>query len=114
MDQFASAMGKKDMAMFLDCRDMVWEMVPLKMKGCRLVLAHTNKKRSLGEGKYNERRSECEKGLAFLQQALPKATCLRDVSAADFQKHRGLIPAQPFQNVWNTVIYEDEKSGFSR
>lgn len=109
MDQFASAMGKKDMAIFLDCRDMIWEMVPLKMKGCRLVLSHTNKKRSLGEGKYNERRSECEKGLAFLQQALPKATCLRDVSAADFRIHRGLIPDPTVQKRVEHVIYEDER-----
>lgn len=109
MDQFASAMGKKDMAIFLDCRDMVWEMVPLKMEGCKLVLAHTNKKRSLGEGKYNERRSECEKGLAFLQQALPEATCLRDISPADFLRYKGLIPDETVQKRVEHVIYEDER-----
>ncbi len=109
MDQFSSAMGKKDMAIFLDCRDLVWEMVPLKMEGCRLVLSHTNKKRSLGEGKYNERRSECEKGLAFLQQALPAATCLRDISVADFQRHRDLIPDQTIQKRVEHVVYEDER-----
>ena len=61
MDQFASAMGKKGMAIFLDCRDLIWEMVPIKMGDYKLVIAKTNKKRSLGEGKYKERRSECEK-----------------------------------------------------
>lgn len=109
MDQFSSAMGKKDMAIFLDCRDLVWEMVPLKMDGCRLVLSHTNKKRSLGEGKYNERRSECEKGLALLQQALPGATCLRDISTADFLRHRVLIPDETNQKRVEHVIYEDER-----
>lgn len=109
MDQFASAMGKKDMAIFLDCRDLVWEMVPLKMEGCALVIAHTNKKRSLGEGKYNERRSECEKGLAFLQQALPDATCLRDISITDFLKYRDLIPDETIRRRVEHVVYEDDR-----
>lgn len=55
-------------------------MVPIKMDGYRLVIANTNKKRSLGEGKYNERRSECDKGLAYLKKAFPKAEYLREIS----------------------------------
>ncbi len=109
MDQFSSAMGKKDMAIFLDCRDLVWEMVPLEMEGCALVLAHTNKKRSLGEGKYNERRSECERGLAFLQKALPGATCLRDISMADFLRHRDLLPNETIQKRVEHVVYENDR-----
>ncbi len=109
MDQFSSAMGKKDMAIFLDCRDLVWEMVPLKMEGYRLVLSNTNKKRSLGEGKYNERRSECEKGLAFLQKALPEATCLRDISVDEFTRHSGLIPDETIRRRVEHVVYENDR-----
>ncbi|MBP7175272.1 MAG: galactokinase [Thermoclostridium sp.] len=109
MDQFSSAMGKKDMALFLDCRDLVWEMIPLKMEGYRLVLSNTNKKRSLGEGKYNERRSECEKGLAYLKQALPDATCLREVCAEEFAKHNGLIPDETIRKRVEHVVYENDR-----
>lgn len=109
MDQFASAMGKKDMAIFLDCRELTWDMVPLIMDGYKLVLANTNKKRSLGEGKYNERRNECEQGLACLQTAVPKATCLRDVTVEDFKKHRDLIPDRTVQKRVEHVVYENQR-----
>ena len=49
MDQFASAMGKKDMAIFLDCRDLTYELVPLKLNDYRLVIGFTNKKEVLAK-----------------------------------------------------------------
>jgi len=109
MDQFSSAMGKKDKAIFLDCRDLVWEMVPLKMEGYRLVIANTNKKRSLGEGKYNERRSECEKGLEALKAALPDATCLRDITVDAFQTYRHLIDNETIRKRVEHVVFENDR-----
>ena len=41
MDQFASAMGKKDMAIFLDCRDLDYELVPLKLGSHKIVISNT-------------------------------------------------------------------------
>jgi galactokinase len=109
MDQFASAMGKKDHAIFLDCLTLEYEWVPLVMEGVSIVIANTNKKRSLGEGKYNERRSECEQGLEILKQALPAATCLRDVSAASFEKYGHLITDPVVRNRVAHVVYEDDR-----
>lgn len=109
MDQFASAMGKKDMAIFLDCRDLTWELVPLKMEGYVLVLANTNKKRSLADQKYNERRNECETGLALLQKAIPEATCLREVTVEDFLTHKSLIADTVIQKRVQHVVYENER-----
>jgi len=109
MDQFSSAMGKKNMAIFLDCRDMIWEMVPLNMNEYKLVISNTNKKRSLGEGKYNERRSECEKGLEILKAALPKATCLRDISVEDFLTHQDLIKDKTVRKRVTHIVYENER-----
>lgn len=109
MDQFASAMGKKDMAIFLDCRDLSYELVPLKMGDYRLVIANTNKKRSLGEGKYNERRSECEAGLEILQKALPGITCLREVSVQDFLKHEPMLNDEVIKKRVKHVVYENER-----
>lgn len=109
MDQFASAMGKKDMAIFLDCRDLKYELVPLKMNGYKLVIANTNKKRSLGEGKYNERRRECEEGVAMLQKALPGITCLREVSVQDFLKHGNLLSDEVIKKRVKHVVYENDR-----
>lgn len=109
MDQFASAMGKKDHAIFLDCLTLGYEWVPLVMEGVSIVIANTNKKRSLGDGKYNERRSECEQGLEILKQALPAATCLRDVSAESFEKYGHLITDPVVRNRVAHVVYEDDR-----
>jgi galactokinase len=109
MDQFASAMGKKNMAIFLDCRDLTWEMVPIKMDGYRLIIANTNKKRSLGEGKYNERRSECDRGLAYLNKAFPKAMYLREITVEDFYKHKELITDETVRKRVEHVVMENER-----
>ena len=68
MDQFASAMGKAGHAIALDCATLAFEWVPLAMDGYSLVVANTNKRRSLTDSKYNERRRECEEALRLLRQ----------------------------------------------
>ncbi|HEX3028811.1 MAG TPA: galactokinase [Clostridia bacterium] len=79
MDQFASAMGKKDHAIFLNCRNMEYKYVRLKLDGYKIVISNTNKKRSLADSKYNERRSECEKGLEQLKEYFPEIKCLGEL-----------------------------------
>lgn len=109
MDQFASAMGKKNMAIFLDCRDLTWEMVPLVMKGYKLVIANTNIKRSLGSEKYNERRSECEKGLEQLRHIFPDASYLRDISVDNFLTYQEKISDETIRKRVAHVVYENER-----
>jgi len=66
MDQFASAMGKKDHAILLNCATLDYEYIPLTLGEYVLVLANTCKKHSLGASKYNERRAEVTKGLEIM------------------------------------------------
>lgn len=91
MDQFASAMGKKDRLIYLDCRDLSYELVPIQMDGYKIVISNTNKKRSLADSKYNERRAECEAALKLLQKGLPDKRYLGEISAAEFEAHKHLI-----------------------
>jgi galactokinase len=91
MDQFASAMGKADHAIYLNCSTLEYEHIPLKLDGFKIVLTNTNVKHSLGSSKYNERRGECEEGLNALKEALPDITCLADVSEEQFDLHKDLI-----------------------
>jgi len=109
MDQFSSAMGKKNMAIFLDCRDLTWEMVPLEMKGYKLVITNTNVKRSLAGEKYNERRSECEQGLEQLRRVFPDAACLRDISVRDFLSYQEQISDETIRKRVAHVVYENER-----
>lgn len=70
MDQFAIAMGKKDHAIFLDTSDLSYQYVPIHLKGEKIVIACSNKKRGLADSKYNERRAESEKAKEELQQVI--------------------------------------------
>ncbi len=70
MDQFASAMGKKDQAIFLDTSDLRYEYAPVNMSDYAIVIANSHKKRGAFDAKYNERRLECERALAELQSVV--------------------------------------------
>ena len=86
MDQFASACGKRDHALFLDCRSLEWQVVPLP-QDVAIVVADTAVPRSLTDSAYNERRSACEEAARLLG-----AKSLRDVSAAEFQRNKHKLP----------------------
>jgi galactokinase len=109
MDQFASAMGKKENAIFLNCKDLSYKYIPIHMKGYKIVIANTNKKRGLADSKYNERRSECERGFEILHQALPKSTCLGDISWDEFQANKNLIKDKIVRKRVEHVIAEDDR-----
>lgn len=70
MDQFAVTLGKKDNALLLNCATLEKKHIPLKLGDYRLVIANTNKKRELKETRYNDRRSECERGLSEIRKTL--------------------------------------------
>ena len=109
MDQFASAMGKKNHLIFLDCKTLDYQLVPIQLDGYKLVISNTNKKRSLAASKYNERRSECEKGLEILKSAMPEKTCLGEITAEEFEQYKGLITDEIVLNRVTHVISEDDR-----
>ncbi len=110
MDQFASAMGKKNHVIFLDCKKLEdYKLVPLKMDGYKIVISNTNKKRSLADSKYNERRAETEEGFSELKAALPNATCLGDISLEEFEANKHLIKRDIVRQRVTHVIAEDDR-----
>lgn len=90
MDQFAIAMGKKDHAIYLDTRLLQYEYLPLELKGAKLIIACTNKKRGLGESKYNERRAQCEEALHRLQSVI-KISSLGELTLQQFEEYKNII-----------------------
>ena len=109
MDQFASAMGKKNHVIFLNCKTLEYKLVPISLDGYKLVISNTNKKRSLADSKYNERRSECEKGLELLKAELSDKTCLGDISMEEFEAAKHLISDEVIKNRVLHVISEDDR-----
>ena len=109
MDQFASAMGKENHAIFLNCRDLSYELIPLDLKGVKIVISNTNKKHSLGSSKYNERRAECEAGFAILKQCMPEKTCLGEISAKEYATYRHFIVDEVVLKRIDHVISENDR-----
>lgn len=91
MDQFASAMGKANHAVYLNCATLEYEHIPLNLNGAKIVLTNTNVKHSLGDSKYNERRGECEEGLEALKTVIPGINQLVDVTPEQFEEHKDVI-----------------------
>jgi len=87
MDQFASMFGKKDHVIQLDCRSIEYEYVPLDLKGYKIVLLNTNVKHSLSSSAYNERRQQCEQGVAWVKEHNPHVFSLRDVTMPMLQEY---------------------------
>jgi galactokinase len=92
MDQFASALGRRDHALRLDCRSQSVEAVPLPATGVALLVAHSGAKRALagagsgGTAGYGDRVAECRRALAAARDAgvaPPQARALRDLSPRD-------------------------------
>jgi galactokinase len=109
MDQFASAMGKADHAIFLDAKDLSYELVPLNLKDSKIVITNTNKKRSLADSKYNERRSECETGLEMLKTAFHDVNFLGEISYEQYNEYKYLIKDEVIRKRVEHVISENDR-----
>ncbi|WP_206832140.1 galactokinase [Alicyclobacillus fructus] len=79
MDQFSIAMGRKDMALSLNCLTLAYQLVPVHADGYRLVIANSNVPRKLAGSKYNERRAECEAALAIVKRRFPEIQALAEI-----------------------------------
>lgn len=80
MDQFISMMGKKDRALFLDCRTLEYKHVPLELGNYRIVICKSGVKHSLVDSEYNKRRQECENGVEMLSVRYAGIKALRDAN----------------------------------
>lgn len=109
MDQFAIAMGKKDHAIFLDTSDLAYEYAPIKLENAKIVIACSNKKRGLGDSKYNERRQECEEALAALQTKLDIKS-LGELTEEEFEKNKDLIGDPIRTQRAKHAVYENQRT----
>jgi len=80
MDQFASGLGRSNHALLLDCRTLSHVNIPTNLDKYRIVIISSEVKRELASSAYNERREECEEGVALFRQHDPTIVSLRDVT----------------------------------
>lgn len=109
MDQFAIAMGKKNQAVFLDTEDLSYEYAPIQLEHHKIVIMNTNKKRGLGDSKYNERRSECEQALEELQRVINIST-LGELSKEKFEQYKSSIQSDIRKKRARHAVYENQRT----
>src|SRR5437016_4329818 len=107
MDQFISALGRRRHALFLDCRTLSYEQVPLP-DSVKIVVCHTGVKRELAGSEYNKRRSECNQGVRFLKERIENISALRDVHSSDLERFSSKMDPL-IQKRCRHVISENER-----
>jgi len=100
MDQSASLLGEVDSAVFLDCRSLDSEVIPLGFAAAGLVLLvmDTGVGHEHATGGYAERRASCELGARLLG-----VESLRDVSIGELPRARELLDDVTFRRVRHVV-----------
>ena len=71
MDQFASAQGKKDHAIHLNCDTLEFEHVPVKLEGVKVVITNTHSPHHLDSGAYNDRVNQCKTAVEQISKVKP-------------------------------------------
>ena len=96
MDQFASAFGMENHALFLDCRSLAWEPIPLSR--AQFIICNTRTKHDLADGEYNQRRADCEEAAMLLGRE-----SLRDVTINEFNEKGKDLPERLFRRARHVI-----------
>ncbi len=109
MDQFASAMGKKDNAIFLDTNTLEFEYAPVVLEDAKIVIINSKVKHSLVDSAYNDRRNECETALKELQEVLDIKT-LGDLTEEEYEANKDAIKSEIRQKRAKHAVYENQRA----
>ncbi len=90
MDQFASAQGKKDHAIYLNCDTLQFDLVPVKLEGIKVVVSNTHSPHHLDSGAYNDRVRQCQLAVQQISAVRPIKN-LAELSQADFNQVENAI-----------------------
>lgn len=109
MDQFASAMGKKDNAIFLDCATLNYEYAPMVLDDAKIVIVNSRVKHSLVGSEYNLRRQYCEEALSDLQKVLDIKN-LGDLTNEQFDENSAVIRDEVHLKRARHAVYENQRT----
>lgn len=107
MDQFISALGRQDHALFLDCRDLTFHHVPLR-DDVKIVVCNSGVKRALAQSEYEVRLKQCREAVAKVAATGRVVKSLRDVRLSDLEAARGAMDDLLWRRAHH-VITENER-----
>lgn len=102
MDQFASAMGKENSAILLNCATLEYRYTPLKLGDYTLIIANSNKPHNLIESKYNERRQETLSALEIIKK-YKNINTLSDIKVEELEEINRYLPKNLISRVEHVV-----------
>ena len=91
MDQFANVFGKEDKVIKLDCITLEYDYHNADFGKYSLFLIDSKVKHTHLTSGYNDRRKECEQGLAILHENFPEATTFRNCTKEQVEQVRELL-----------------------
>ena len=106
MDQFISALGRKDHALFLDCRDLKYRHVPLK-GDVKIVVCNSGVKRALAQSEYKVRVKQCQEAVEQFRKMGMEIDSLRDVKLGDLIKRGKTMDKVLFKRASHVVTEND-------
>jgi galactokinase len=108
MDQFVCLLGREGHALFLDCRSLAFEQVPLALGDCAIAICHSGVRHALVASEYNLRRRQCQEGVRALAARFPGVRALRDAGPEQLEAVRPGLPPE-VERRCRHVIEEDRR-----
>lgn len=109
MDQFASAMGRKNHGLLLNTNTLDFEYAPLNGNDSALVIINSGVKHSLASSAYNDRRRECEKALVSIQK-VTDVPSLCALTPAQFEHIKNVISDPICRKRAKHAVYENQRT----
>ncbi len=109
MDPYVAALGREGHALLIDCRSLGATSTPTELGSATVVVCNSWVRHDLAAATYNDRRAECEHGVALLARGDARVRALRDVSAEQLEARRAELPEVIYRRCRH-VVHENERT----
>lgn len=109
MDQFASAHGKADHAIYLNCDTLEYDLVPVKLEGIKVVVTNTHSPHKLDSGSFNDRVRQCQLAVEQINVVRP-IQYLAELSQVDFDQVKDAITDETAHRRARHVVGEVQRT----
>ena len=112
MDQLVVATAREGHALFIDCRSLETEDVPMP-DGPSIVIFDSGVSRDLASSGYNERRASCERAVEAIQLRHPEVIALRDADLAMLEEAKPTLGAEDYRRARHVIEENPRPAGMS-
>ena len=109
MDQFASAHGKADHAIYLNCDTLEYDLVPVKLEGVKVVVTNTHSPHKLDSGSFNDRVRQCQLAVEQINAVRP-IQYLAELSQTEFEQVQHAITDETAHRRARHVVGEVQRT----